>query len=169
LHFRLEQTFAAPIDAVATAFTEPELYATLGALPKLGEPQVLSRSRDGDVVNLEVRYRFTGDLSPAARKFVDPARLSWVERSTHDLARHQVDFVMVPDNYGDRLRASGYYAFEPHGPGATRRVAEGEVAVRVPLVLGGGRVGKSVENAIISGIEEHLAAEVSVVERYLGD
>lgn len=35
------------------------------------------------------------------------------------------------------------------------------MAVRVPLV------GKSVENAIVSGIREHLADEVAVVERYL--
>lgn len=161
MRFRLEQTFDAPIDAIALAFTEPDLYTALGALPKLGQPQVLGRTEDGDVVNLQIRYQFTGDLSPAARKVVDPARMSWVEHSTHDLSRHQVDFTMVPDNYGNLLRASGRYSFEPDGPAKTRRVAEGEVAVRVPLV------GKSVENAIVSGIREHLADEVAVVERYL--
>ncbi|MGH8991452.1 MAG: hypothetical protein ACRDZ7_07990, partial [Acidimicrobiia bacterium] len=82
MRFHLEQTFAACVDAVALAFTEPDLYAALGALPKLGEPHVLSRTENGDTVNLEVRYRFTGDLSPAARKVLDPAKLSWVERST---------------------------------------------------------------------------------------
>jgi hypothetical protein len=161
MRFRLEQTFDAPVDAVALAFTEPDLYTVLGALPKLGQPEVLGRTEDGDVVRLQIRYQFTGDLSPAARKVVDPARLSWVEHSTHDLGRHQVDFTMVPDNYGNLLRASGRYSFEPDGPAATRRVAEGDVAVRVPLV------GKSVENAIVSGIREHLADEVTVVERYL--
>lgn len=161
MRFRLEQTFAAPVDAVALAFTEPELYTAFGSLPKLGQPQVLGRREDGDVVSLQVRYRFTGDLSPAARKVVDPARLSWVEHSTHDLTRHQVDFIMVPDNYGNLLRASGRYSFEPDGPDATRRVAEGDVAVRVPLV------GKAVEGAIVSGIKEHLAEEVPLVERYL--
>ncbi|MGH9035078.1 MAG: DUF2505 family protein [Acidimicrobiia bacterium] len=161
MRFRLEQTFDAPIDAIALAFTEPDLYTALGALPKLGRPQVLGRTENGDVVNLQIRYQFTGDLSPAARRVVDPARLSWVEHSTHDLSRHQVEFTMVPDNYGNLLRASGHYTFEPDGPAATRRVAEGEVAVRVPLV------GKSVENAIVSGIREHLDEEIAVVERYL--
>jgi hypothetical protein len=161
VHFRLEQSFAAPVDAVALAFTEPELYEALGGLPKLGRPEVLSRTEDGEVVSLEVRYRFTGDLSAAARRVVDPAKLSWVERSTHDLARHQVDFNLVPDNYGNMLRASGRYSFEPDGPNATRRVAEGDVAVKLPLV------GKAVENAIVSGIREHLTAEVPVVERYV--
>ena len=161
MRFRLEQTFDAPVDAIALAFTEPDLYAALGALPNLGRPEVLSRTEKGDVVNLQIRYQFTGDLSPAARKVVDPARMSWVEQSTHDLSRHHVDFTMVPDNYGNLLRASGRYAFAPDGPARTKRVAEGEVTVRLPLV------GKSVENAIVSGIREHLADEVPVVERYL--
>ena len=161
MRFRLEQTIAGPVDAVALAYTEPELYEALAALPRLGRPEVLSRAENGDLVNLEVRYRFTGDLSPAARKVLDPARLSWVERATHDLARRQVDFVMVPDNYGDRLHASGRYSFEPDGDAATRRGAEGDITVKVPLV------GKAVEQAIISGIREHLVAEVPVLERYL--
>lgn len=161
MRFRLEQTFNAPVDAVARAFTEPDLYRALGALPRLGQPEVLGRTEDGDTVNLQVRYQFTGDLSSAARRVVDPARLSWVEHSTHDLSSHQVAFTMVPDNYGHLLRASGRYSFEADGPAATRRVAEGDVAVKVPLV------GRSVENAIVSGIQEHLAEEVPVVERYL--
>jgi hypothetical protein len=161
MRFRLEQTFDAPVDAIALAFTEPALYTALGALPKLGRPEVLSRTENGDVVNLQIRYQFTGDLSPAARKVVDPARLSWVEHSVHDLSRHQVDFTLVPDNYGNLLRASGRYSFAPDGPDRTSRVAEGEVAVKIPLV------GKSVENAIVSGVREHLTDEVPVVERYL--
>ena len=161
MRFRLEQTLAGPIDTVARAFTEPGFYEARAGLPKLGRPEVLSRTEDGDVVNLEVRYRFTGDLSAAARKVVDPVKLSWVERSTHDLAHHHVEFQLVPDNYGNLLRASGRYSFEPHGPDATRRLAEGDVAVKVPLV------GKAVENAIVSGLREHLAAEVGVVERYV--
>ncbi|MGH9040900.1 MAG: DUF2505 family protein [Acidimicrobiia bacterium] len=161
MRFRLDQTFAAALDAVALAFTEADLYQALGTLPRLGQPEVLNRREDGDVVSLEVRYRFTGDLSPAARKVIDPDRLTWVEHSTHDLGRHQVDFRLLPDNYANLLSASGHYSFSAAGPELTRRVTEGDVAVRVPLV------GKSVETAIVSGLQEHLAREVPVVERYL--
>lgn len=161
MRFHLEQTFAAPLDAVALAFTEPELYAALGALAKLGRPEVLDRSEDGDQVHLQVRYWFAGNLSAAARRVVDPARLSWVECSTHDLARHQVDYIIVPDHYAHLLSSSGCYAFRAADGGATVRQAEGEVSVRVPLV------GGAVERAIVSGIEEHLSAEIPVVERYL--
>jgi hypothetical protein len=39
----------------------------------------------------------------------------------------------------------------------------------VPLLLGGSMTGGAVEGAIVSGLREHLAAEVEVVERLLGD
>jgi hypothetical protein len=162
MRFALEQQINGPVGAVARIYADFRFYERLGELPKLGRPEVLDRREDGSVVHLAVRFRFTGNLSPAVTKVVDPARLSWVEESVHDLEHHTVTFVMKPDNYADRLRFSGSSRFEPAG-GGTRRVAEGEVAVRVPLV------GKSVEGAIVSGLREHLAGEVAVVEELLTD
>jgi hypothetical protein len=147
---------------VAHIYTEPRFYERLGNLPKLGRPEVLDRDEDGSEVRLAVRFRFTGQLSPAVTKVVDPAKLSWVEESVHDLSRHTVAFTMKPDNYADRLRFDGSSRFEPDGDQRTRRVARGDVVVRVPLI------GRTVENAIVSGLREHLAAEVAVVEELLG-
>lgn len=163
MRFEIEQLIAGPVDAVARVYTEPRFYELLGELPKLGRPELLERREVGSVVDLSVRFRFTGNLSPAVTRVVDPARLSWVEESVHDLERHTVTFHMKPDNYADRLRFEGSYRFEPVGDRQTRRVAEGEVAVRVPLV------GRAVEGAIVSGLREHLAAEVEVVERLVGE
>ena len=161
MHFQLEQLIAGPVDAVARVYTEPRFYELVGELPRLGRPEVLDRREDGDVIHLSVRYRFAGDLSPAVKKVVDPARLTWVEESVHDLSRHEVTFHMRPDNYADRLRSEGFYRFEDHGDGGTRRRAEGDLIVRVPLV------GRAVEGAIVSGLREHLQAEVAVVENIL--
>jgi hypothetical protein len=163
MRFALEQQINGPVGAVARIYAGSRFYERLGELPRLGRPEVLDRREDGSVVHLSVRFRFTGDLSPAVTRVVDPARLSWVEESVHDLERHTVTFVMRPDNYADRLRFSGASRFESTGDGGTRRVAEGEVAVRVPLV------GKAVEGAIVSGLREHLAGEVAVVEGLLAD
>jgi hypothetical protein len=162
MRFHLDQIFRAPADDVARAYTDPALYELLGRLPKLGRPEVLDRREDGEVVHLQVRYRFTGDLSPAVRRVIDPDRLTWVEHATHDLARREVDFRMVPDHYGDKLRSSGRYRFDEQED-LTRRVAEGEVSVRVPIV------GGSVERAIVSGLRQHLARETGLVERFLAD
>lgn len=161
--FRVEQVFEAPVDAVARAFTEPGFYALLGQLPTLGRPEVLDHRHEGDRVELAVRYRFTGHVSGAVRKVLDPDRLTWVEHSIHDLERREVELRMVPDHYANRLRLSGRYAFSPDGSG-TRRVADGDVAVTgVPLL------GSAVERGLVSGIEEHLADEVAIVERWVAE
>jgi hypothetical protein len=160
VRFTVDQHFDHPPDAVARAFTEPELYDAFQGLPKMSRPEVLSHERDGDRVLLRIRYRFNGELSSAARAVLDPARLTWVEEATHDLAARVATFVMVPDHYGDRFRCSGTYRFEPHGEGTVRH-CQGDIKVRAPLVAG------AVERAIVSGLREHLDDEVAVVEAYL--
>ena len=161
MQFHVEQRYRAPLAGVSRAYTEPELYALFGELPKLGEPEVLDRGEEGGRVQLAVRYSFTGELSGAVRAVIDPERLTWVEHTVHDLARRVVELRIVPDHYAHHLRASARSSLRPDGTG-TLRVTDGEVSVRgVPFV------GASVERAIVSGIEKHLAAEVDMVERYV--
>ena len=157
MKFSIEQRFAADVDAVARAYTDPALYAALDGLPKLSEPDVIGHEVDGDTVVLQVRYRFGGELSAAARAIIDPARLTWVERSTHDLARRSTTFTMVPDHSADRFRCQGSYRFDPVDGGCRRR-GEGDLRVKALLVAG------AVEGAIVSGLKEHLVDEVPVVE-----
>ncbi len=161
MRFTVEQRFEAPPEAVARAYADPALYDTFVDMPKLTRPEVLSCSVDGQRVTLEIRYRFSGDLSSAARAILDPSRLSWVERSVHDLPSRTTTFVMVPDHYADRFECTGSYRFEADGTG-TRRHCDAVIKVRALLVAG------AVENAIVSGLREHLAAEVGVVREFLG-
>jgi hypothetical protein len=163
LHFDFTQRFAAPIADVADAFCDPGYYEALAAAPKLGTPEVLSRTATGDKVELRVHYRFAGELAPAARAVLDPAKLTWVEESSHDLATRRVTFVLKPDHYADRFQAHGSYWFESAAAddSVTVRHAEGEVKVRAPLVA------SSVERAIISGLKEHLDDEVALLESWL--
>jgi hypothetical protein len=161
MRFRVEQRFDADVDAVARAYTDPALYEALDGLPKLTDPEVLGHEVAGDQVRLRVRYRFGGDLSPAARAVIDPTRLTWVEHSIHDLGGRTTTFRMVPDHYGDRFRCEGSYRFDPLGDGACRRRGEGELRVKALLVA------RAVEGAIVSGLEEHLADEVPVVEAFV--
>jgi len=167
MRFQIEQEIAGPVGAVARSYTEPRFYEVLGELPKLGKPEMLERREEGSVVRLAVRFRFTGVLSPAVTGVVDPAKLTWVEESVHDLVNHTVTFRMNPDHYADRLRSNGSVRYDSGGDGVTRRLTEGELAVKVPLLLGGGMTAGLVEDAIVSGLREHLAAEVDVVERLL--
>lgn len=160
MKFAIEQRFAGDIDAIARAYADPALYEAFDGLPKLTRPEVVSHKAHEDTVVLEVRYRFGGDLSPAARAVIDPERLTWVERSTHDLARRHTTFTMIPDHYADRFRCQGSYRFSPVKGGCVRQ-GEGDLRVRALLV------GGAVEGAIVSGLKEHLADEVAVVEAFV--
>lgn len=160
MKFVVDQHLDGAPDEVAKAYASPDLYAAFQDLPKMSRPEVVAFESTDDEVLLKIRYRFNGQLSSAARAVLDPARLTWVEEAVHDLTSLTTSFRMVPDHYGDRFRCSGSYRFEAEGTG-TRRHCEGEIKVRAPLVAG------AVENAIVSGLREHLAAEVAVLDRFL--
>lgn len=160
MRFTLEQRFPAPVAAVEAAFLDPALLTELAALPHLGRPQLLRSAVDGDVVTRDVRYAFSGRLSPAVTKAVDPERLTWVEHSEYDCASHRGTLTIQPDHYADRLTCSAMVTLEPAGQGSVRKV-EGDLRVRFPLV------GAKVERAIIAGLRDHAAAEAMVVQARL--
>lgn len=162
MDFTVTQTFAADPDAVAHAYATPDLYEHMIGLAKLDTPEVLDRREDNDLVHLQVRHRFVGDLSPAVTAVIDPRRLTWVEHSTHDLANRTVRYHLVPDHYPDRLRSSGSCAVVPSGSGVgSVRTVTGRLRVRAMVV------GTAVERAIVSGLREHLADEVAIVDRFV--
>ena len=162
MRFAVDQRFEAAADAVAEAYADPSLYAQLPETEKLGRPEVVHHELDGDRVVLEVRYRFRGELSAAVRAVLDPSRLTWVERTVHDLRARRTSFELRPDHYPDRLSARGQLQVEPDPDGGgSRRRGEGELRVRAPLVAG------SVERALVGDLRQHLAAEAPAVDAFV--
>ncbi len=161
MRFTIDQHFAGPLDRVEAAFVDPKFIERLSELPKLGRPTLVHRVEAGDLVHQWVKYAFTGEVSGAVRRVVDPARLTWVEESTLDRRTHATTWRIVPDHYRNLLRSSGTFTLTEVGPGRTMRRAEGELKVSVPLV------GGKVEGAIVGGLREHAALEEGVVDAWL--
>ncbi|MGH9136967.1 MAG: DUF2505 family protein [Acidimicrobiales bacterium] len=159
MRFRFEHRFAADPDALARAYADPDLYPTLGGTSKLAPPELLDVVVDGDRTTLRVRYRFIGDLSPAARAVLDPVKLTWVVESVHDVANRSVAFTMAADHYPDRFRCDGTELITPDGTGACRTMT-GELRVKAMLV------GSTVERVLVQDLDDHLAAEVPRVEKF---
>ena len=108
MRFSIEQRFAADADAVARAYADPALYVALGRAPEaLARPRCVGHDVDGDTVELAGPLPVRRELSAAARAVIDPERLTWVERSTHDLARRRTTFTMVPDHYARPVPVPG--------------------------------------------------------------
>ena len=162
MRFHVEQRFTAPLDVVEAALLDPLFLNRLADLPELGRPELVDHHVDGDLVRQRVRYRFAGSLPPAVTAVIDPERLTWIDECTFDRSRHRGEHRIVPDHYGNRLRASYATQLEPSGPGAgTVRRIDGEVRVKFPLVAG------KVERAIVSGLTDHARLEAGLVAQWL--
>lgn len=160
MHFRLEQRFDAPLEAVESAFVDPDLLAHLSGMADLGHPELLERVVDRHTVRQRVQYRFTGELTPAIAAVLDRDRLTWVEESELDRRTHCQTFRIVPDNYADRLRCSGTVTLV-ETDGATLRVAEADLDVRFPFV------GHTVARTIVAGLVENAATQERAVAGWL--
>lgn len=160
MRFSLDQALPGRIDAVIDALLDPEFLRCLGDLPNLDAPDVLEQQRNGDIVVQRIHYRFTGSLSPAVTRVVDPKKLTWIDETTYDLGARRATFRVIPDHYVNKLSCSGTYTFSELGE-ATIRHVDAELSVRVPLV------GRIVERAIVGGLEEHLGTEAALLREWL--
>lgn len=161
MRFEFEQLVGAPVDVVERAYGDPDFYLALGDTPGIGVTGVLDRTEDAGTVTMRVRFAFTGRVAPAVRAVVDPSHLTWVTVLTQEAGSHGVVFDIVPDHHRDLLVCHGEYRFEA-GPagGTTRQRVSGDLSVRVPLM------GRTAERAIVSGFEEHLAAEATILSSW---
>lgn len=164
MRFTITQRFSgATPGQVIAAYTDPALYATFEGLTKIGRPEVVDRRTDGSGVSLTLRMRFIAELNAAARRVVDPAKLSWLQHEDYDLGAMTAEVVFEPENYADRFSSSGGYRFapDPDDPTGTVRTIDGDLRVRMLLV------GGQVEGAVVSGLREHFAEEEPLVQRWL--
>jgi hypothetical protein len=161
VRFSLEQDLPGSCDDVLAVLADPGFVPELGALPKVGPPELLEHRVGDGTLHQRVRYRFTGDLSSAVTRVIDPARLVWVDDTTYDLRAGTATFRILPEHYANRLRCAGRHRFTASGAGRCVRSIEGDLTVSYPLV------GRAVERAILSGLEDHLGAEADLIGRWL--
>ncbi len=157
MKFAVRQTVAVPPARAMAAYGSPAFYQNRPERDDIAVREVVRHEEAGDRTLLEVRMAFTGSVSPAVRRVVDPAKMTWITRTEIMLAEARSSWVVLPDHYPDRLSATGTYLFEEGdgGPDGTDVEVEGELKVRVPIV------GRSVERVIVSGLQAYIADEVA--------
>jgi hypothetical protein len=154
----IEQAVAVPPARAVAVYGSPDFYRGRPRRDDIEVREVLDHQDTGSYVLIAVRFAFTGSVSPAVRRVVDPSKLSWVTRTDVYPAEARTVWRVLPDNYPDRLTASGTYRFtDGPSPGSTLVQVEGDLAVHVPLV------GRSVERAIVSGLRNYILDEVASI------
>jgi len=153
----IRQAVAVPPARAVAAYGTPSFYVGRPGRDDIAMVEVVRHDDLGERVLIEVRFAFTGSLSPAVRAVIDPAKMSWVTRTEVWPAEARTSWVVLPDHYPDRLSASGSYRFEEgdDGPDSTIVHVEGDLRVRVPLV------GRSVERVIVTDLRQYIRDELA--------
>ena len=164
MKFSVLGAVAVPPARAMAAYGSPAFYEGRQGRDDIAVRGVVHHEAAGDRILLEVRFAFTGSVSPAVRAVVDPAKMSWITRTEILLAEARSSWVVLPDHYPDRLSASGTYRFEQgdDGPDSTDVEVAGELKIRVPIV------GRSVERVIVSDLQAYLADEVAGIPEWPG-
>src|SRR5205823_463628 len=139
--FTVENEFPVSVAAFEALLDSPELPARLvKAMPGVDAIEPLERHEDEREVRRRVRYRpnVDGKIPAFGRAVVKPSMLEWVEESVWDKAAHNYRYRIVPnlpEAWRDRFDSHGRYQLTATTRGV-RRLIEGEIHVRVPLVGG---------------------------------
>jgi len=157
--FRLEHSFDAPLDAVETAMVNPEFLEST-RLPDVGPPKVLSREEDGDTVTLRVNYHYTGSLDSLAKRVLRSSDVAWVQETKLDRSAHRTTFTVVPKVHAERFQCGGVMRLTEAG-GATERVIDGELKIKVPLFCG------RAEGLIVPGLRTRMNREAELLDEWL--
>ena len=160
MDFSIEQSLAGTPDEIEDVLLDPAFVQARASLPKLGSPELLENTRDGVIAHQRIRLRFIADLSSAVTKVIDRDKLTWVDDATYDLRENRAEHTIRPDHYADRLTAT-YVAMITSAGDGSRRLIEGRLRVRMPLV------GGKVEGAIVGGLRDYAVAEAALLDDWL--
>lgn len=150
---------------VAGAYANPALYPHFNELKFGGKPDVLlTEELDDGGVRMEIRYLIEVDLPSAARLFVDPDKLTFIEYARFD-ADGTGDFDLVPDHYSHLLSASGSITLEDVTGGGSVRTLSGELDVE--LGLAGIMFEDQAERGIAQGVTQVIEGQVPAVEYFV--
>lgn len=160
------QSIDAPAQAATLVLADPRFYLSRESSESITPVELVDHRVEDQRVRLEIRYAFTGELNAAARAILDPAKLTWVQTTEHDLATGRVVFSIHPDHYPDRMRCRGRYRVDPIGDdpdssASSIRTVATELHVKAPLVAG------QVERVLMDGLRSELDAQALAVPDYV--
>jgi hypothetical protein len=142
VHFAIAHEFDVPLDALELAVISPDLVEKFSATAHhqgAGIEKVTERSRslENGVLERVWYYQAHVRLPKFARSYVTPEMTAWDEQSVYEMSKHRGRWMVVPHvkpEWRQYFSAAGTYTIEPLRDGRSRRVVEGDIDLRVPVV-----------------------------------
>ena len=160
MHFDVEHEFAGTCAQVADVLCDPAFQTQLD-LPDLSRPEVVASSVDGATRLLRLRYEYTGQLDPVARKIVAGRTLTWIQELTLDTTTYTGTLSFSAEGDPDRLGGEAAVALVAVDAVRCRRTISGDLRVKLPLV------GSTAERRIVPGLVRRLDVEAAALQREL--
>jgi hypothetical protein len=157
--FKLEHDFPdISVEVFEAYLNDPELIKMLDKMPAFRSRDLVDHKKNGDGSTM---WRFKvvagGDVPASVRKVLNEEMLTWHEDTRFVPAEHTIHWTIVP------LASSAKALLESHGTWrllhaakGTKRVIEGHITVKVPLI------GKVVEQYLASELKRNYDVEPDI-------
>lgn len=138
MRFEITHEFDAPLDAVELAVLSPDLGSMM--LSRLSSSiesvETLEHVLADGALRRVLRFQASAPL-PIFRGYnVAREAMSWEESSVYRLADHASTWSVAPREQWRRyFRSEGTYRLEPAPGGRTRRTVEGQIEIRIGVLL----------------------------------
>jgi hypothetical protein len=161
MHFEAQHDFPAPAAQVVDLLCDPAFQTQL-ELPDLSRPTVVASSVTGTTRLLRLRYEYTGQLDPIARKIVGTRTLAWIQELRLDSSTCIGTLTFSAEEDAGRLNGAAEVAITAvDGNEHSRRRIAGDFHVRVPIV------GGTAERRIVPGLVRRLDVEAAALTKEL--
>jgi hypothetical protein len=163
VRFHAEHQLHGSVQAVTDLLLDPAFHQHL-ALPDLALPEVIGQDTDGDEATLRLRYEYTGQLDPIARRLLGHRKLTWLQEIRLNRADGSGRLSFAADANPKQLHGDARVRLESDNEdddSQTLRRIDGQLIVKVPLV------GGQAERRIIPGLLRRLDVEAAALNRHL--
>lgn len=138
MRFEFTHEFDIPLDAIELAVLSPRLIDDLR--PKLSDMETVTQTshqlEDG-ILQRVWAFAANVKVPDFAKPYVTKEMLSWEERSTYSLKKHEAAWNIVPlvkPEWQKYFQASGTYSLVPRGDGSAR-IVRGQLELQVHAVV----------------------------------
>jgi Protein of unknown function (DUF2505) len=161
VRFQISHEFDVPLDALELAVLSPDLFSRLTKhLSNMEEVRQTKHNLADGVLERVWAFQANVKVPVFAKKVVTREMLSWNEESKYTIASHTAEWVVVPNvrpEWQKYFHAEGTYKLMPLASGRTRRVVDGELSLKVPVVQ------KVAERAILGEVKKTFEAEAETL------
>jgi hypothetical protein len=165
MEYRIEDTFDASAERYWEILFSDEYNAELWpALDIVRELLVFERKGEGPSLRIHREQRLVPqrEVPGLIKKFVSGA-ITYTEKNDFVAADNTMRTVTIPGFAADRITTTGMYRLEPLGANRCKRIWDGVMECRIPLV------GGKVEKLLVDEVRESYRRATDFTRKWIAD